>query len=126
MNRSLDRSSAIDAIRSWARPFASPGEALKAEQSAVLGAVLARTEPDLLLMRMEALQIDPSHVKAAAPVAFRALAHVCDYCQCKAICERDLTYEAAGRIAAWENYCPNAFRLKPMAALHAVWPRSMG
>ena len=120
MNRSRNRSSAFDAIRSWAQPFVSPGEAPKAEQSAVLGAVLARTAPDLLLMRMEALQIDPSHVKAAAPVAFRVLAHVCDYCQCKAMCERDLTYAAAGKIVAWENYCPNASRLKATAVSYAV------
>jgi hypothetical protein len=66
-------------------------------------------------MRMEALLLDPSLVKAAAPEEFRVLAHVCHYCQYKVKCERDLVYEAAGKIIAWESYCPNSFRLKPMA-----------
>ena len=120
MNRSPNRSSAFDVIRSWARPYVSPGPATEVEQSVALAAVLARTDHDLLLMRMEALDIDPSHLKTTAPAAFRTLVHVCDYCQCKVMCERDLAYEAAGRNVAWQNYCPNAFRLRPMAAFHAV------
>jgi len=120
MNRSRNRNSAFDAILSWAQPFVSPGEAPKAEQLATLGAVPVRTDPDLLLMRMEALHFDPNQVKALSPVEFRVLAHVCDYCQCKVRCEDDLVYEAAGKIVAWENYCPNAFRLKAMARLEPV------
>jgi len=71
-------------------------------------------------MRMEALYVDPGQVRASTPVEFRVLAHVCDYCQCKVRCERDLAYEAAGKIVAWENYCPNASRLKAMAASYTV------
>jgi hypothetical protein len=111
MNRRHNRSSALDAIVAWGRPFVSPVEPAKTERSTVAGAFPAHTDPDLLLMRMEALHLDPSGVKAATPDAFRLLAHVCSYCQYRVRCEDDLVYEAAGQIVAWENYCPNAFRL---------------
>jgi hypothetical protein len=74
-----------------------------------------RDGPDLLLMRMEALQLQPSEVKTLMPSEFRVLARVCDHCQDKARCERDLIYEAAGKVVGWERYCPNAPRLRPMA-----------
>jgi hypothetical protein len=77
--------------------------------------VPAQIEPTLLLMRMEALQLSPRQVKAATPDVFRVLARVCDYCQCKVRCERDLACEVTGKIVAWEAYCPNVFRLSEMA-----------
>jgi hypothetical protein len=67
--------------------------------------------PDLLLMRMEALRLDPAEVKAFMPTEFRVLARVCDHCQDRVRCERDLIYEAAGQAVSWERYCPNAPRL---------------
>jgi len=119
MNRSRNRNSAFDAICSWMQPFVSPVEATKVEHPSGIDFPV-RTDPDLLLIRMEALHFDPSQVKAWAPVEFRVLAHVCDYCQCKVRCERDLAYEAAGKIVAWQDYCPNAFRLKAMTVRHAA------
>ena len=83
--------------------------------SATVGSVSARIEPALLLMRMEALQLDPGQVKAATPEVFRVLARVCDHCQCEVRCERDLLCEMAGEAVVWEDYCPNAFRLREMA-----------
>jgi hypothetical protein len=65
-------------------------------------------------MRMEALRVDPVLFKASMPTEFRALTHVCEYCQAKVRCERDLVYEAAGKAVSWEDYCPNAFRLRAM------------
>jgi hypothetical protein len=77
----------------------------------------SREGPDLLLMRIEALRLHPTRVKASMPTEFRALAHICDYCQDKVRCERDLVYEAAGKTVDWERYCPNAFRLREMGLL---------
>jgi len=65
-------------------------------------------------MRMEALQVDPSQMKASMPTEFRVLAHVCEYCQAKVRCECDLIYEAAGKAVSWEDYCPNVFRLRAL------------
>jgi hypothetical protein len=73
--------------------------------------------PDLLLMRIEALRLDPTQVKASMPTEFRALARVCNYCQDKVRCERDLVHEAAGKAVDWEHYCPNAFRLRATGLL---------
>ena len=75
-----------------------------------------RDSPDLLLMRMEALQLQPSEVKTLMPSEFRVLARVCDHCQDKRRCERDLMYEAAGSTVSWERYCPNASRLRAMGS----------
>ena len=75
-----------------------------------------RDGPDLLLMRMEALRLEPSEVKTLMPSEFRVLARVCDHCQDKTRCERDLMYEAAGKVVTWERYCPNAPRLRAMGS----------
>jgi hypothetical protein len=122
MNRHHNRSSAFDAILAWGWPFVSPVEPAKTEQSTIAGAFPARTDMDLLLMRMEALHLDPSLMEAATPDAFRLLAHVCSYCQYKVRCEEDLVYEAAGKSVPWENYCPNAFRLKATPVSTSLLP----
>jgi hypothetical protein len=77
-------------------------------------------KPDLLLMRMEALGLDTTRTAALMPREFSLMAHVCDYCQDKVRCERDLLYEAAGNAVSWEHYCPNVARLRAMAPHHAV------
>jgi hypothetical protein len=77
---------------------------------------VSREGPDLLLMRMEALRLEPSDVKAFMPSEFRVLARVCDHCQDKIKCERDLMYEAAGKAVSWERYCPNASRLRAIGS----------
>ncbi|MCG5487240.1 MAG: hypothetical protein KK482_26815 [Sinorhizobium meliloti] len=82
--------------------------------------------PDLLLMRMEALQLDPARVKALMPAEFRVLSRVCDYCQVKVRCERDLLHEAAGKAVSWEHYCPNVYPLRTMGLLQTTCPQSTG
>ncbi|NRP75812.1 hypothetical protein ILFOPFJJ_06735 [Ensifer psoraleae] len=82
--------------------------------------------PDLLLMRMEALQLDPARVKALMPAEFRVLSRVCDYCQVKVRCERDLLHEAAGKAVSWERYCPNVYPLRTMGLLQTTCPQSTG
>lgn len=114
------------------KPAVSPGDPAKtAPQATALGGDPRPTEseprdPDLLLMRIEALQLDPTRVKALMPADFRVLAHVCDYCQDKVRCERDLLHEAAGKAVSWENYCPNVYRLRAMGLLQTVRPQSTG
>lgn len=120
MNRHHNPSSASDAILAWGRPSVSPIEPAETEQPTIAYAFPARADFDLLLMRMEALQLDPGVVQAARPDAFRVLAHVCSYCQYEVKCEHDLAYDAAGESVVWENYCPNAFRLKAMARPQAA------
>jgi hypothetical protein len=107
--------------RNWSSSFSTSGQLfvssldnVTSQQSATVGPIRAYREPTLLLMRMETLQLDPTQVKAATPDVFRVLARVCDYCQCKVRCERDLACETAGRPVAWEAYCPNVFRLSEM------------
>jgi hypothetical protein len=119
MSRGRDWTSMLDAILAWGRPSVSPVRPAPALPDAI-AVRPARADPDLLLMRMEALQLDPGRTKAAAPEAFRLLAHVCRHCQCKLRCERDLLHEAAGRIVAWESYCPNASRLKAIGRREAI------
>lgn len=71
---------------------------------------------DLLLIRMESLDIDAGEVKRIAPTTFCKLADTCVNCDCKERCERDLTYDAAGMVTTG-SYCPNATTLKAMSAL---------
>lgn len=112
MNSDRNRSSSLSAS---GQLFVSSIENATSQHSPTVGAVSPCMEPVLLLMRMEALQLDPAEVKAATPDVFRVLARVCDYCQCKVRCERDFAYEMAGEVVAWEAYCPNVFRLSEMA-----------
>ncbi|MBP2236210.1 hypothetical protein J2Z31_002724 [Sinorhizobium kostiense] len=120
---------ALDRAR---KPAVSPGDPAKAAPQATglrddtRPAGSEPGEPHLLLMRIEALQLNPTRVKALMPADFRVLAHVCDYCQDKVRCERDLLYEAAGKAVSWENYCPNVYRLEAMGLLQTVRPQSTG
>ncbi len=73
---------------------------------------------ELLLIRMESLDLDSGEVKRIAPTTFCKLADTCMNCEFKARCERDLAYDSAGMVTQkWENYCPNAATLKAMSAL---------
>src|SRR5215470_13125925 len=71
---------------------------------------------DLLLIRMESLNIDAGEVKRIAPTTFRKLADSCVNCGCKEKCERDLIYDAAGMVTT-ASYCPNVTALEAMSAL---------
>jgi len=111
-------------VGSEQQPCGWPDESANAAAEAPRGAThlcpgVSRGDPDLLLMRMDALQLDPGEVKAFMPTEFRVLARVCDHCQDKVRCERDLLYEAAGKAVSWERYCPNAPRLRALRSAAA-------
>ena len=70
---------------------------------------------ELLLMRMESLDLDLAEVRHSAASTFCKLADSCVNCESKERCERDLAYASAGMATPdWENYCPNATMLKAM------------
>ena len=71
---------------------------------------------DLLLMRMEALQLEPDEVGRIESGVFAELARACAKCKSKDRCEQDLG--SAGAVGHdWERYCPNAATLSALAAL---------
>jgi hypothetical protein len=73
---------------------------------------------ELLLMRMEALQLEPGEVRHIEPSVFSDLAKACATCENKNSCESDLAYGSAGTVTRdWENFRPNAAILNAMTAL---------
>ena len=71
---------------------------------------------DLLLMRMEALQLEPDEVRRIEPAVFAELSGACAKCQSKDACEQDLGSAGAVEHKS-EGYCPNAATLSALAAL---------
>jgi hypothetical protein len=71
---------------------------------------------DLLLMHMEALQLEPDEVRRIEPSVFGDLAEVCAKCESKDRCGRDVCSPGAVE-HEWESYCPNAETLSALAAL---------
>jgi hypothetical protein len=73
---------------------------------------------DLLLIRMEALDLHAGEIARVAPAAFGELADACVCCDCKERCERDLAYASAQLgTPDWQHYCPNAATLTAIGAL---------
>ena len=71
---------------------------------------------DLLLMRMEALQLEPDEVRRIESGVFAELAGACAKCKSKDRCGRDLG--PAGAVGLdWQSYCQNAATLSALAAL---------
>jgi hypothetical protein len=71
---------------------------------------------DLLVMRMEALQLEPDEVRRIESGVFAELAGACAKCKSKDRCEQDLG--SAGAIEHdSERHCPNAATLSALAAL---------
>ena len=71
---------------------------------------------DLLLMRMEVLQLEPDEVRRIESGVFTELAGACAKCKSKDSCEQDLG--SGGAVEhEWERYCPNAAILSALAAL---------
>jgi hypothetical protein len=70
---------------------------------------------DLLLKRMDALQLDPREVARMEPATLQDLQRVCSMCNSQRRCTRDLAHDAAD--PAWQDYCPNAQTLKALNAL---------
>ncbi len=71
---------------------------------------------DLLLMRMEALQLEADEVRRIESGVFADLAGACVNCESKDRCEHNLRSAGAGE-HDWESYCPNAATLRALAAL---------
>jgi len=135
MPRHNDWSSAFDVVKPWGTQWIALTRAL-AELEDLREEVLGCLTPegtmrgrggatasrdgkiDLLLMRMESLDLDLGEIRHSAASTFCKLADSCVNCECKERCERDLAYASAGMVTPeWENYCPNAASLKAMRAL---------
>src|SRR5512145_2537899 len=69
---------------------------------------------NLLLRRMQALQLEPDEVKRIEAGVFGYLAEACANCASKEICARDLA-PATTVTHDWEKYCSNAAILRAMA-----------
>lgn len=67
---------------------------------------------DLLLDRMEALDLDPKEVGGTERRTFQDLQRVCAMCESHRRCARDLAHDAENPV--WEDYCPNADTLKAL------------
>jgi hypothetical protein len=61
--------------------------------------------PELLLQRLQLLDIDPEFVRQAAPTLFRDLVRVCASCADSRRCARDLANSDVQ--AGMSTYCPN-------------------
>jgi hypothetical protein len=68
-----------------------------------------------LLMRMQALHLDPHEVMRMEAGVFGYLADACAQCTSKGICARGLSSATVTR--DWETYCPNAAILRAMTVL---------
>ncbi len=67
---------------------------------------------DLLLRRMEALDLDPKEVGATERRTLQDLQRVCAMCESHRRCVRDLARDAENPV--WEDYCPNAETLNAL------------
>lgn len=109
--------------RPKAQRIASEGAAHPLERNTIAGQNHRTFE--LLLMRMQALQLEVSEVVRLKPAMFQHLTRVCTNCGCKIECEHDIARELAGKVTqGWENYCPNAATLHAIGAL--AWFGIMG
>ena len=79
---------------------------------------LSRLDPesaDLLLRRMEALDLDPKEVGGTERRTFQDLQRVCAMRESHRRCTRDLAHDAENPV--WEDYCPNADTLKALSKM---------
>jgi hypothetical protein len=74
---------------------------------------------DLLVRRMRALHLDPDRFAASDNSAFAELSRLCERCDSRGQCERELEDEFADPgWQAWRDYCPNSTTLSVLTALH--------
>jgi Family of unknown function (DUF6455) len=123
--------SPIEAVREWYRGLTRPQSSLAdcgaeglermAHDIGVSSAELCKLasqgpeSADLLLQRMEVLDLDQNEVARTERATFQDLQRVCSMCDCKKRCARDLAHDPAG--PAWKEYCPNAQTLTALNAL---------
>jgi len=67
---------------------------------------------DLLLSRMEALDLDPKEVSQTERRTLQDLQRVCALCESHRRCARDLAHDSEDPV--WEDYCPNSGTLKAL------------
>jgi hypothetical protein len=70
---------------------------------------------DLLLRRMEALDLEQKEVAQIERATFQDLQRVCSMCDCKRRCARDLARNPFD--PSWKDYCPNVQTLAALGAL---------
>ena len=70
---------------------------------------------DLLLRRMEALDLEQNEVAQIERATFQDLQRVCSMCDCKRRCACDLARKPVN--PSWEDYCPNAQTLAALSTL---------
>jgi len=123
--------SPIEAIREWYRGLTRPQSDLTdcsaerlermAHDIGVSSAELCKLasrgpeSADLLLQRMEVLDLDENEVARTERATFQDLQRVCSMCDCKKRCARDLARDPADPV--WKDYCPNAQTLTALNAL---------
>ena len=70
----------------------------------------------LLKFRMLILRIDPDAFSSAEPAFFLELQRSCSACQDHEVCGHDLTRDAVDPFwEDWQEYCPNAARLRAIS-----------
>jgi len=122
--------SPIDALSQWWRSFTEGGssselrccaedEIARMAQDAGVSAAefrkLSQMGPesaDLLVRRMQALDLDPKEVGGTERRTLQDLQRVCAMCESHRRCARDLAHDAENPV--WEDYCPNAETLKAL------------
>ena len=67
---------------------------------------------DLLLRRMEAIDLDPKEVSQTERRTLQDLQRVCAMCESHRRCARDLAHDSENPV--WEDYCPNSSTLKAL------------
>ena len=70
---------------------------------------------DLLLRRMEAIDLDPKEVSQTERRTLQDLQRVCAMCESHRRCARDLAHDSENPV--WEDYCPNSATLKALNAM---------
>ncbi|NJO36102.1 MAG: hypothetical protein HC869_26645 [Rhodospirillales bacterium] len=113
--------SAVSSIKNWIVPGLPITQAALLPTNSVAeqkSATRIEMALDLLLIRMEALGLQPGEVKRIDTAVFGDLAAACCACEQKDECELDLAYQSAGTVTQdWEKYCPNAAVLNAMREL---------
>jgi hypothetical protein len=77
---------------------------------------------DLLVRRMDELQLDPTDAAQVEPAVVRDLQRVCSLCASKRRCGHDLARHPSD--AGWRDYCPNVGTLDALMAARASGART--
>ena len=82
------------------------------------GKTVAVSEPDLFSRRLTQLGLHPDRLKPEHRAILEELRASCPNCESPGRCAVDLAATSPNRILEdWDEYCPNAARLRILAAL---------